>query len=217
MAAIDLLIKKSLNHVSWFIGSETMQIKARHPKNPTMVILTCFFSFFFHCCEIFNCYNSTVAKSSSNLLLDLITLTVRQVFLVRTLIAILSKLNNCGNINATSVVAIILRLSGDKSKEMWNFVQNHHADNSLTLEHPVFSYIFRAWFSTVRSEMKRRLAISFLLAPHANNSAISASRLVRLFASILHSPNILNPIFGKHGFDCFCFRNFGFDLTFQSV
>lgn len=37
-----------------------------------------------------------------------------------------------------------LRLMGDKLNDMWNVVQNHHADNSLTLEHPVFSKIRRA-------------------------------------------------------------------------
>lgn len=28
--------------------------------------------------------------------------------------------------------AMILRFNGDKSNDMWNVVQNHHADNSLT-------------------------------------------------------------------------------------
>ena len=87
--------------------------------------------------------------------------------------------------------AMILRLRGDKSNEMWNVVQNHHADNSFTLPQPVLPYMLRAWFSTVRSEMKRRFAMSFLLAPHANNSAISDSRLVSFTASIIKPPTRL--------------------------
>ena len=57
---------------------------------------------------------------------------------------------------------------------------------------PGFLIYVAVWFSTVRSEMNKRLAISFLLAPHANNSAISDSRLVNGFAlSIMRYPKHL--------------------------
>ena len=88
-------------------------------------------------------------------------------------------------------LTVQMAVMGDKLNDMWNVVQNHHADNSLTFEHPVFSKIRRAWFSTVRSEINRRFAISFLLAPHANNSAISDSRLVSFTASIIKPPTRL--------------------------
>ena len=110
---------------------------------------------------------------------------------VRTLTTTLSLLNIVGKSIARKQSAMNLRLMGDKLNDMWNVVQNHHADNSLTLEHPVFSKIRRAWFSTVRSEINRRFAISFLLAPHANNSAISDSRLVSFTASIIKPPTRL--------------------------
>lgn len=77
-------------------------------------------------------------------------------------------------------MAVKLLLSGDKSNEIWNLVQNHQAESSLDLVTPVFSYIDRAVFSTVRSEMNNLFATSFFVAPQAISSAISDSRLVRI-------------------------------------
>ncbi|GAE18191.1 hypothetical protein JCM6294_1060 [Bacteroides pyogenes DSM 20611 = JCM 6294] len=80
--------------------------------------------------------------SFSDFLLVRTMRTPRQV-LVRALTATLPKSIICGIINKSITAVIALRLNGDKSKEMWNVLQNHQADNSLTLEHPVFSYMFR--------------------------------------------------------------------------
>ena len=121
--------------------------------------------------------------------------------------------------NARRMIAINFRLSGERLNGMWKDVQNHHADNSVAFVTPTFSKMFRQWFSTVLSEMKHRAAISHLLAPHANNSAISASRLVSFTSVfILHyAPNFLDSILGECLFNGFCFWNLGFDNALNSV
>jgi hypothetical protein len=43
------------------------------------------------------------------------------------------------NTKRSKQVAIALRFNGERSNEMLNVVQNHHADNSLIFVTPVFS------------------------------------------------------------------------------
>ncbi len=57
---------------------------------------------------------------------------------VRNTLTMLSSLEyNCGRIIASIIIAMVLRFKGDKSNEMLKCVQNHHADNSFTLLHPI--------------------------------------------------------------------------------
>ena len=77
--------------------------------------------------------------------------------------------------------------------------------------------MFRAWFSTVRSEMKRRFAMSFLLAPQANNSAISDSRLVSFTVSILFPPHVFDAVLGEYLFHVVRFKHVRDDIAFQPL
>ncbi len=112
-------------------------------------------------------------------------------------------------------MAATLRANGDILKEILNRVQNHHADNSVALEHPVFSYMLRQWFSTVRTEIYSRSAISFLAAPHAVSSAISVSRWVSLtFEFILFIPPYLrDTVLVEYSLDGLSFAHFWFDYS----
>lgn len=103
--------------------------------------------------------------------------------------------------------AIDLLAKGERDIGIRKRKQNHQAESSFTLLHPVFSYIFRVWFSTVRSEIKRWLATSFFEAPQARSSVMSRSRRVSLaFDFIRHSPNFENSIFVEYALDRINFR-----------
>ena len=93
--------------------------------------------------------------------------------------------SSLGSNTKRSRTAVNARFNGSRLTGTPHFVQNHHTHNSVAFCIPNFAYMFRAVFSTVRVETNNLLATSFLLAPHASNSATCVSRLLNSACSFM--------------------------------
>lgn len=99
--------------------------------------------------------------------------------------------------------APILRFSGERSKLMPKWVQNHQAESSFILLTPVFSYIFLRMLSTVNLEIFKSLATSLSEEPQAIRSAICVSLRVNCIIFWSNIPYIRNAVIIKDTGDCF--------------
>jgi hypothetical protein len=104
---------------------------------------------------------------------------------VLNVLTICPQSNICGIIITMRKQAITCFLIGERSKEMWNFVQNHHADSSLIFCHSdLAEYVFCMVANRVLGDKQLIGHILFGCYPR-QTVPLSASRALLVFASLI--------------------------------